>query len=161
MIDTQTAASADRRRLLQGLAALVASGAVPAAFAQGAPALSAAGFSAMAKTLAGYAFGDQAVATAMLRALASAIGAASLSKIADLASAIAPDQLSAELKVAGLDKAAATVVTALFAGVVETPKGPVVITYDSALAWQAVPWTKPNAECGGLTNYWAQAPKQS
>jgi hypothetical protein len=42
--------------------------------------------------------------------------------------------------------------------VVTTPKGPVVFTYEQALAWQAVPWTKPNADCGGMTNYWAKAP---
>lgn len=161
MNDTEAVASTDRRRLLQGLAALVASGTVPVAFAQGAATTSAAGFATMSKTLTGYAFGDQALATAMLRALTSAVGAANLAKIADLASVIAPAQLSAELKVAGLDQAAATVVAALYSGVVDTPKGQVVITYNNALAWQAVPWTKPNAECGGLIDYWATAPKLS
>ena len=38
------------------------------------------------------------------------------------------------------------------------PKGPVVFTYNEALAWQAVPWTKPNALCGGQTDYWSSAP---
>ena len=51
------------------------------------------------------------------------------------------------------------VVTALFTGMIDTPKGRVVITYDNALAWQAVPWTKPNALCGGDIDYWASAPK--
>lgn len=149
----------DRRRLLQGLAALAAAGYMPAGFAQAAPAtLTAANFAKMSTTLAGYAYGDPAVANALLRALTTAIGASNLAKIANLAATAAPAELGAALRSAGLETAAANVVTALYSGAVETPKGSVVITYDQALAWQAVPWTKPNAYCGGATNYWATAP---
>ncbi len=35
-----------------------------------------------------------------------------------------------------------------------------MFTYNDALAWRAVPWTKPNAVCGGVTNYWATAPER-
>ena len=149
----------NRRRLLQGLAALVASGYVPAGLAQAAPrSISASDFKAMSTTLTGFAYADAKLADRMLSALLDSVGAAKLSKISDLASVSAPDQLGAELKIAGVEQAAATVLTALFSGVVDTTKGPVVITYDQALAWQAVPWTKPNAVCGGVTNYWTAAP---
>lgn len=149
----------NRRRLLQGLAALVASGYVPAGLAQAAPrSLSAPGFKAMSATLTGFAYTDAKLADTMLSALSDAVGAAKLAKIADLASVVAPDRLEAELGIAGVEQAAVAVVAALFSGVVDTPKGPVVITYDQALAWQAVPWTKPNAVCGGVTNYWSSAP---
>ncbi|MFO1415588.1 MAG: sugar dehydrogenase complex small subunit [Burkholderiales bacterium] len=150
---------ATRRRLLQGLAALVAAGAVPPAFAQSAA--TPAQFAALTRTVTGFAWQDDAAAAAMLRALASAVGASTLAKVAALAQSTPPENLTAALATAGLDRAAATIVTALYSGVVDTPKGPVVITYASAIAWQAVPWTKPNALCGGITNYWATAPGQT
>lgn len=148
-----------RRRLLQGLAALAAAGVVPVAIAQSAP--SAAQFAALTRTLTGFAWQDDAAAGAMLRALSAAVGASTLTRVADLARTTAPDALSAALAASGLEHAAATIVTALYTGVVDTPKGPVVLTYVSAIAWQAVPWTKPNALCGGVTNYWASAPGQA
>ena len=150
----------DRRRLLQGLAALAASGWMPAGLAQDplAP-LTAQRFGALTRTTTGFAFTDAATANAMLDALNAAVGATNLTKIANLAAVIAPAQLNDELKIAGLDKAATVVVTALFTGMLDTPTGRVVITYDNALAWQAVPWTKPNAVCGGDIDYWASAPK--
>ncbi len=151
--------AARRRRLLQGLAALAAAGAVPVAIAQSAP--SATQFAALTRTLTGFAWQDDAAAAAMLRALSSAVGASTLNRVADLARTTPPDALSGALTAAGLERAAATIVTALYTGVVDTPKGPVVLTYASAIAWQAVPWTKPNALCGGITNYWASAPGQT
>lgn len=155
-------AAAGRRRLLQGLAALVAAGAAGAApLAHAQAATSPAQFAALTRTLTGYAWQDDAAAAAMLRALATAVGAPTLARVADLARSTAPDALSAALAAAGLERAASTIVTALYTGVVDTPKGPVVLTYASAIAWQAVPWTKPNALCGGITNYWASAPGQS
>ncbi|MFO1399008.1 MAG: sugar dehydrogenase complex small subunit [Burkholderiales bacterium] len=152
-------AAAGRRLLLQGLAALVAAGAAPLAAAQGAP--TPAQFAALTRTLTGYAWQDDVAAAAMLRTLSTAVGASTLARVADLARGTAPDALSAALATAGLERAASTIVTALYTGVVETPKGPVVLTYASAIAWQAVPWTKPNALCGGITDYWASAPGQS
>lgn len=152
-------AAAGRRLLLQGLAALVAAGAAPLAAAQGTP--TPAQFAALTRTLTGYAWQDDAAAAAMLRTLSTAVGASTLARVADLARGTAPDALSAALATAGLERAASTIVTALYTGVVETPKGPVVLTYASAIAWQAVPWTKPNALCGGITDYWASAPGQS
>lgn len=150
---------ADRRQLLQGLAALAASGLVPAALAQGpGPALTPARFAALSTTLTGFAYQDPVLAGAMLAALADAVGAESLAKIATLASVTAPARLADELRIAGLDQKAVTVITALHSGTVTTAQGTKVFTYENALAWRAVPWTKPNADCGGMTNYWAKAP---
>jgi hypothetical protein len=147
-----------RRRLLQGLAALAASGWLPAAPAQPArPALSQARLGAMSTTLTGFAYTDP-LATTMLQALTDAVGADVLNRIATLAAVIAPDRLGDELRIAGLERQATVVTVALYSGVVATPRGAVVVTYDEALAWQAVPWTKPNAQCGGLTDYWSTAP---
>lgn len=154
-----SSAAIRRRRLLQGLAALAAGGALPSAMAQ--PAVAPASFAALTRTMTGYAWQDDAAAAAMLRALSAAVGAATLARVADLARTIAPDALGGALAAAGLDRAASTVVTALYSGIVDTPKGPVVLTYVSAIAWQAVPWTKPNALCGGITDYWASAPGQT
>jgi hypothetical protein len=150
--------AARRRRLLQGLATLAAAGVVPVATAQSAT--TAAQFAALTRSVTGFAWQDDVAATAMLRALSSAVGASTLARVAALAQATPPDALSGALAAAGLEGVAATIVTALYSGVVDTPKGPVVLTYASAIAWQAVPWTKPNALCGGITNYWASAPEQ-
>jgi hypothetical protein len=148
-----------RRELLQGLAALAASGWMPAGLGQGAAAaVGAARFAALSTTLTGFAYQDAALASAMLRALTDAVGADALARMATLAAVTAPDRLGDELRIAGVDKEAQAVLVALYSGVVTTPGGPVVLTYEQALAWQAVPWTKPNADCGGMTNYWAKAP---
>ena len=149
----------ERRRLLQGLAALAASGWLPAVAAQ--DRLSPARFATMSGTLTGFAYTDSALASSMLEALAGAVGNDALDRIATLAAVIAPDRLGDELRIAGLERQATTVIVALHSGVVATAKGPVVLTYDQALAWQAVPWTKPNAQCGGVTDYWASAPAKT
>lgn len=145
-----------RRRLLQGLAALAASGWLPPGFAQ-----TGAQFAGLSKAMTGFAYEDAALAASMLKALTSAIGAPTLAKIAALASSTPANRLADALRAANLDAPAAKIVVALYSGVVDTPKGPVVFTYNEALAWQAVPWTKPNALCGGQTDYWASAPSES
>ncbi|MFO1314011.1 MAG: sugar dehydrogenase complex small subunit [Burkholderiales bacterium] len=148
-----------RREILKGLTALLAWGCAPAALAQGAAAqLTPARFAALSTTLVGNAYADPALAARMLSALTAAVGADALAKIATLAAVTSPAQLQAELTIAGVDRAAATVVAALMSGMVETPKGMVVLAYNDALAWRAVPWTKPNAVCGGMVDYWATAP---
>ena len=148
-----------RRELLKGLVALAASGYMPRALAQGA--LPLAQFSALSSAICGYAYSDRRVAAAMQSALAAAVGAAKLSRLAQLALSTPAAQLSAALKSANLDATAETVIAALYSGMVMTPRGPRVISYDQALVWQSLPWTKPNAFCGGETNYWATAPAKS
>jgi hypothetical protein len=146
----------ERRRVLLGLAALAASGAVGPLAAQAPPAPLAdpQGFAALTRTMAGHAFADSATATAMLDALTQAVGADTLRRIATLATVTPPAQLGAELATAGLATQAETVVAALYTGQVGTR----VISYDGALVWQALGWTKPNASCGGTTGYWADKP---
>ncbi|MCC6197808.1 MAG: hypothetical protein IT518_25435 [Burkholderiales bacterium] len=152
--------SPKRRRVLAGIAALVGAGYLPPGLAQTGSA-SAGQFTALSKTFTGFAYDDPQLAAALLRALAADVGGATLSRIAALASSTPADTLTEALRAAKLDTAAARVVVALYSGVVQTPKGPIVFTYDQALAWQAVPWTKPNALCGGATDYWASAPAES
>ena len=112
----------------------------------------------MQQALLGFAYRDASLTDALLRALESAVGAEPLARVAKLAASTPPAQLDDALRTANLDKVAVTILVALASGVVETPQGPVVITYGDALAWQMVPWTKPNAYCGGLTDYWSAAP---
>ena len=142
-----------RRRLLQGLAALAASGLAPSAIAQSGPQLA-----AVSRPLTGFAYDDPALASEMLRAMSAAFGAQPLQRIASIASSTPAAGLAAALRSAGLDTVAAQVIVALYSGMVKTPQGTVVFAYNDALGWRAVPWTKPNAVCGGPTDYWATPP---
>jgi len=148
-----------RREMLRGLAALAVSGVVPAALAQNA--ISAGQLAGLSTALTGAAYGDPAIASAMLRALTQAVGADKLARLARLAASTPAAQLGGAIAAANLGATAETVVAALFSGVVDTPRGPRVISYEQALVWQALAWTKPNAYCGGQTNYWATAPAAS
>jgi hypothetical protein len=154
--DAPSRGGVTRREMLQGLAALAASGWLPPALAQAA--MPAAQFSALSTAFAGNSYADPKVASAMLRALTQAVGRDKLARLAKIASSTPPAQLAAAIASAGLGAQAETVVAALFSGIVDTPGGPQVISYDQALVWQALAWTKPNAFCGGQTNYWASAP---
>jgi hypothetical protein len=51
------------------------------------------------------------------------------------------------------------IVAAWCSGVYDTPGGQDVATFDQALLWNALSYTKPFGECGGATGYWAEAPK--
>jgi hypothetical protein len=144
----------DRRKLLLGLAALAASAASGPLGAQPAPLADPTGFASLSRGLTGYAYADAATASAMVDALTQAVGADALRRIATLAAVTPPAQLNAELRAAGLSAPAETVVVALYTGQV----GAQVITYDNALVWQALGWTKPNAWCGGTTGYWSDKP---
>jgi len=148
----------DRRRIVAGLAALLASTAAGPLGAQPAPLADPASFANLTRTITGFAFADAATANATLDALTAAVGADTLRKIGTLAAVTPPAQLATELRVAGLERAARTVVDALWTGTIDTPQGPRVISYEHALIWQALPWTKPNTACGGEVNYWATAP---
>ena len=151
-----------RRDVLRGLAALAASGWMPAGLAQTASnAMSSARFAALSSGMTSFTISDPVVANRLIRALSANVGADKLVQLATLAATVAPAQLGDALKAAGLERAAAVVVAALYTGTVDTPKGPIVISYDQALVWQACAWTKPNAECGGMTNYWVDPPSST
>ena len=94
----------------------------------------------------------------MLRALNDSVGRAKLVGLAKLAVNTPPAQLDAALKAAGMERTAEIVIAALYTGTVDGPNGTIVVSYDQALVWQACGWTKPNAFCGGQTNYWADPP---
>jgi hypothetical protein len=144
-----------RRRLLQGLAALGGCALAPQAVAQ--PLLAPGDLS---RPLTGFTYDDPAVASAMLRAMTAAFGVQPLQRIAAIASSTPAAGLSDALRNAGLADVAQRVIVALYSGTVVTAQGPVVFAYNDALGWRAVPWTKPNAVCGGPTDYWASAPSQ-
>ena len=51
------------------------------------------------------------------------------------------------------------IVAAWYSGVYNTPTGPKVATFDEALVWTALDYTKPFASCGGATGYWSEPPQ--
>jgi hypothetical protein len=60
----------------------------------------------------------------------------------------------------GADKdLAAAIVAAWYSGLCDSASGPVVATFDQALLWQALSFTKPFGECGGSTGYWSDPPQ--
>lgn len=47
------------------------------------------------------------------------------------------------------------IVAAWYSGVYATGKGDAVATYNDALVWQALSFTKPPGNCGGPSGYWS------
>ena len=74
---------------------------------------------------------------------------------ADLA-ALITDPASGTGKNATLANA---IVAAWYSGVCNTKDGQAVVSYDQALMWSAMTFTKPLGECGGDTGYWSDPPK--
>ncbi|MFO1147996.1 MAG: sugar dehydrogenase complex small subunit [Alsobacter sp.] len=57
------------------------------------------------------------------------------------------------------DPALATeLVAAWYSGLYDTRAGTAVATYNGALVWRALAFTKPLGNCGGETGYWSQPP---
>lgn len=50
------------------------------------------------------------------------------------------------------------IVAAWYSGVYSTGKGEAVATFNDALLWQTLSFTKPPGNCGGETGYWSQPP---
>lgn len=59
----------------------------------------------------------------------------------------------------GSSELANEIVAAWYSGVVSNGTSTIVATFDSALMWQAMSFTKPWAMCGGTTGYWADPPE--
>lgn len=60
----------------------------------------------------------------------------------------------------GADKRLATgIVAAWYSGICDTASGAIVATFDQALLWRALTFTKPFGECGGSTGYWSDPPQ--
>jgi Membrane bound FAD containing D-sorbitol dehydrogenase len=144
-----------RREWLEGLAALGLTSALGPQAGAAAPVST---FGEVAWALTGLTVPDRAALQALGAALTAKLGAGTLARLAAVVRVAEPAGLDSALAAAGLTDAATTVVRALYTGMIDGPKGPVVITYSAALAWQACRFTKPPAECGGGTNYWAEPP---
>jgi hypothetical protein len=54
---------------------------------------------------------------------------------------------------------AAAIVAAWYSGVYDSGHGRAVADFDGALLWNALGFTKPFAQCGGATGYWADPPQ--
>lgn len=50
------------------------------------------------------------------------------------------------------------IVAEWYSGIYETGEGPAVATFEHALLWRALSYTKPLADCGGEMGYWATPP---
>ena len=145
------AAPIARRDFLLSLAAVIA-----AAGAAGFPAslyaassISVEQFTNLSKTLTQAASLDPDIARMLLGAFIATGHEADLS-------ALIADPASAEGKNAIIAKA---IVAAWYSGVCNTAPGQAVATYDQALMWNAMSFTKPMGICGGDTGYWSEPPK--
>jgi hypothetical protein len=58
------------------------------------------------------------------------------------------------------DGLSGAIVGAWYSGLYETGWGQAVSDFNGALVWAAMTYTKPWANCGGATGYWADAPTE-
>jgi hypothetical protein len=58
------------------------------------------------------------------------------------------------------DALSGAIVGAWYSGVYQTGWGQAVSDFNGALVWAAMSYTKPWANCGGATGYWADAPTE-
>lgn len=100
-------------------------------------------FLALSQQLTGVQNMDPAVAKTLLGGLLATGKGSALSAL--MAGSTAPD--ARELGDA--------IVGAWYSGVYDTGRGQAVATFDRALVWQALSFTKPWGLCGGDTGYWA------
>ncbi|HMN85058.1 MAG TPA: sugar dehydrogenase complex small subunit [Bauldia sp.] len=144
-----TSAVSRRDLILAGAAAAItsvgAAGFPSALFAQAAVTVEA--FVGLSEKLTGAKDLDAGVAKTLLGGfLATGNGAALAAMVADEAAFTSHTDL------------ANAIVAAWYSGVYETGKGEAVADFAGALVWTALDFTKPWAECGGTTGYWAEAP---
>ena len=135
-----------RDALVAGLAVAIAAagaGGFPAALYGEAP-VTLDQFLALSRRLTGAANLDAAAGKTMLGALLSTGKGEALAKLA---------------AGKGDNDLAAAIVAAWYSGICADASGPVVATFDQALLWQALTFTKPFGECGGSTGYWSDPPQ--
>jgi hypothetical protein len=137
----------DRRSVLSGVLALLA---VPS-HAWPAPDQA---FSTLSAALVGAGNVDPDLARAYETALRDGPLAAAIERLTALAAGLSGTSLLDRIEQDGLQQAANAVVSAWYSGIVDSR----VIAYAEALAWNAVPFTKPNGYCGGVFGYWADPP---
>jgi len=51
------------------------------------------------------------------------------------------------------------IVGSWYSGIYDDGSGPAVATFNDALVWNALTFTKPFASCGGETGYWSEPPQ--
>jgi Membrane bound FAD containing D-sorbitol dehydrogenase len=145
-----TSAIARRDLLLASIAAAIAAagGGFPASlYAESA--IGADQFLALSQNLTRTSSLDPGIAKTLLGGfLATGNGAALAELVADPVSGTGKNALLAN-----------AIVGAWYSGVYNTVAGPAVATFDQALLWNALTYTKPFGECGGDTGYWSAAPK--
>jgi hypothetical protein len=137
---------ASRRTVVGGLGAALAAGLLPAAPAQAQTSLDLDRFLALSSRLTGAPLDalDRDAAGSLLSAFLSA------GRARDLA-ALAADP-------AGDPAFVTDLVAAWYSGLYESKAGTAVATYNGALVWRALDFTKPLGNCGGETGYWSQPP---
>jgi hypothetical protein len=67
--------------------------------------------------------------------------------------------VAGESGASGERELADAIVAAWYSGVYDTGHGQAVASFDQALLWNALSFTKPFAQCGGVTGYWADPPQ--
>ena len=140
-----------RRDFLAGLAAAIA-----AAGAAGFPAslfaassISVEQFTTLSKNLTQAASLDPDVARTLLGAFIAT------GHEADLAALVAHPASAASRNATFAN----SIVAAWYSGVCNTASGQTIATFDQALMWNAMTYTKPFGVCGGDTGYWSDPPK--
>ena len=94
-------------------------------------------------------------AAAYLAALSGRETNGALTALVEVVRTTPTSELDAVIKAKGLDAAANEVVATVYSGVIETGGQVQVITYEDALVWEALPYTKPSGQCGGEFGYWS------
>jgi hypothetical protein len=51
------------------------------------------------------------------------------------------------------------IIASWYSGIYETGQGEILATFNDALVWTALDYTKPFGSCGGETGYWAEPPQ--
>lgn len=120
--------------------------------------LTVAGVRTLSAALANEGEMDADTAKAYLAAMRNAGIEKDIIRLVDLVKSTSPGQRDQAIAANGLDNVANTVVATLYSGMTGTGANPRVITYSDALAWRALPFTKPNGQCGGEFGYWSQPP---
>jgi hypothetical protein len=138
-----------RRDLMLGGAAMAVALGVPARAALAQVPVTDAQFLALSKTLTGVTDLDPAVAKTLLGGLEATGQGGPLAELLRAGAAPTPAAKTLEN----------SIVASWYSGLYDTGKGQAVATFDQALVWEALTFTKPWAECGGDTGYWANPPE--
>lgn len=105
-------------------------------------------FLALSKSLTGVSDLDPGIARTILGGFLATGHEAALNRLASGPAAGPADQA-----------VASAIVAAWYSGLYETVQGQAVATFDQALLWNALSFTKPLGACGGEFGYWSDPPQ--